>query len=51
MAKIIYYKVMAHCDYRKEPYCVGTFRTKREAEACLKKQYETPSRTFNIVAL
>lgn len=49
MAKKIY-KVMAECTYRDRTseYCVGKFPTKREANACLNRQYTTPSRTFYI---
>lgn len=49
MAKKVY-RVMAHCDYRdgSRSYCVGTFNTKREANACLSRQYTTVSRTFTV---
>ena len=41
------FKVVAHVDYGHD-YCVGRFNTKREANACLKRQYTTVSRTFTI---
>ena len=44
------YKVIAYCSYkgREASYCVGKFTTKKEAKECLKKQYNTPSRSHAI---
>jgi hypothetical protein len=46
------YKVMAYCSYKDNrntlSYCVGKFTTKKEARECLKRQYDTPSRSHTI---
>jgi hypothetical protein len=42
---------MAYCSYRDRDtlcYCVGKFTTKKEARECLKRQYDTPSRSHTI---
>ena len=45
------YKVVAETCYqgRVRQYVVASFTSKREANKCLKLQYTTPSRTFDIV--